>query len=117
MALKKREAATSWRRWSWALWCASFAPVVFFIYQNWLASKWAQEQLGKGAFVCGTGIFALAIACLFLSAALSVAGFLLGVVGYVKVEKPRPKERMLEVALLGLVPLAGLFLLAGLLSL
>jgi hypothetical protein len=117
MARKTREAVRSLRWWSWALWGASYAPVAYFFYQNWLAAKWAQQQLGNGAFVCGTGILVLAIACIFLSAVFSTTAAVLGVVSYVKVQRPRPKKRMLEVALLGLVPLVATIFLAGLLNL
>lgn len=117
MALQNAEAMKSLRWWSWTLWGLSFAPVAYFIYQNWLFSKWAQQQSGNGTFVCGTGIFVLAMGCIALSAAFSVSGALLGVASYFKVQRPRPQRRMLELALLGVVPLAFCVFLAALFSL
>ena len=75
--------------------------MAYFKYQNWLFSQWASEQAGNGGFVCGTGIFALLATCIAAGGILSAAGSLLGLIGYVRAEKPRPRKRLLEVLIVG----------------
>lgn len=80
----------------------SFAPVAYFMYQNWLFSKWAKEQASGGGFVCGTGIVALLALCIAVSAVFSLLAALLGFIGYLRIDKPRPGKRLLEIALVGM---------------
>lgn len=98
----------SFRFWSWLVGAASIAPVAFYAYQEWQFSRWAKQQAADSAFVCGTGIVALFMLCVLVAAVLSVSAMLLSLVGYLKLHRPRPKTRMLEIALLG----AG-FIFAG----
>ncbi|MFS2002024.1 hypothetical protein ACEN9F_00230 [Duganella sp. CT11-25] len=93
----------SLRFWSLMLGTASLAPMVYFAYQNWLFSQWAKEQSVNGGFVCGTGMVALLALCIVAGGAFSAVGSLLGLIGYFKIEKPRPRMRILEIGLVGSV--------------
>ncbi len=81
----------------------SIAPVAYFMYQNWLFSQWAKDQANNGGFVCGTGMFALLALCIVVAGVISAAATLLGSIGYLRIEKPRPRKRLVEIALLGSV--------------
>lgn len=101
--MKIFESVKSLRFWSLALGAASVTPLAYFMYQNWLFSQWAKEQSENGAFICGTGIVALFSLCIVIGAVFSAKGSLLGLMGYLKIEKPRPSIRILEIALVGAV--------------
>lgn len=93
----------SLRYWSLMFGAASIAPMVYFAYQNWMFSQWAKEQASTGNFVCGTGMFALLALCIVAGGAFSAVGSLLGLIGYFRMEKPRPRIRIFETALVGSV--------------
>jgi len=91
----------SFRFWSLTLGATSIVPVIYFMYQNWMFSQWASAQTSSGGPVCGTGIFALLLICTVVGGVFAAAGSLLGMIGYLRTEKPRPKKRLFEIALVG----------------
>jgi hypothetical protein len=91
------KSVRSFRFWSLLLCATSVLPIAYFVYQNWLFSQWAKERVSAGGFVCGTGIFALLALCAVLTCVTSGAASLLGIVGYLRDEKPRSKARLLEI--------------------
>lgn len=99
--MKLFKLVKSLRFWSLMLGAISIAPLVYFAYQNWLFSQWAKTQAGNGGFVCGTGIVALLSLCVVVGGVFSAGGSLLGLIGYFKIEKPRPRIRILEIGLVG----------------
>ncbi|CAN7196961.1 hypothetical protein LJR289_000507 [Pseudoduganella sp. LjRoot289] len=46
-------------------------------------------------------MFALLAFCIFVCGIFSTTGILLGVIGYLRTEKPRLKKRLFEIVLLG----------------
>lgn len=105
----------SFRFWSLLLCATSGLPIGYFIYENWLFSRWAKERVSDGGFVCGTGIFALAALCAGLTCIALSGASLLGIVGYVRSEKPRLKIRLLEIAAIATCTVAAFALAGGLL--
>lgn len=93
----------SFRFWSLVLGVTSIMPLAYFMYQNWLFSQWAKEEVSNGGFVCGTGMFALLALCVVVAGAFSGIASLFALVGYLKAEKPRPRMRLLEIMLVGSV--------------
>jgi type II secretory pathway component PulM len=73
------------------------------MYQNWLFSQWAQERVRNREFVCGTGMFALLAFCVVIAGTLSGVAALLGLAGYFRMDRPRPKKRLLEIMLISSV--------------
>jgi len=88
----------SFRFWSLAMGALSLLPLAYYIYQYWLFAQWAQERASNGQFVCGTGIVLLLGFCAAVTAAFSGIATLLGFIGYRRIQKPRPGNRLLEVA-------------------
>ncbi|RFP13001.1 hypothetical protein D0T25_29300 [Duganella sp. BJB488] len=93
----------SLRFWSLMLGAVSIVPMIYFAYQNWMFSQWAKEQASAGNFVCGTGMFALLALCIVAGGAFSALGSLLSLIGYFRMEKPRPRIRIFETALVGCI--------------
>lgn len=58
-------------------------------------------QASKGQFVCGTGLAAVFALCITITGVFAAAASFLGVVGYLKMPKPRPKRRLAEIAVIG----------------
>ena len=105
----------SFRFWSLLLCAMSVFPIAYFMYQNWLFSQWAKERVSAGGFVCGTGMFALLALCAVVTCVTSGAASLLGLMGYVRSEKPRSKIRLLETTTVATYAAAAFVLTGGLL--
>jgi hypothetical protein len=105
----------SFRFWSLLLGAISVSPIAYFMYQNWLFSQWAREQVSTGGFVCGTGMFALLALCSVITSVTSGTAWLLGIFGYLRSEKPRPKIWLLEITVIGTLMAAAVVLTGGLL--
>lgn len=93
----------SFRFWSLLLGMASIAPLAYFVYQNWMFSQWAKTQASNGGYVCGTGMFALLAFCIAVGGIFSATGSLLGIIGYLRIARPRPRRRVFEIVLVGAV--------------
>ena len=101
------EAVKTLRGWSWILGAVSLAPIVFFLYQNWLFSQWAKKLASNGEFVCGTGIIAIFILCTVVATCLSAVATFIGFLGYLEIDKPRPRKRLFEVLVIGSILVAA----------
>lgn len=95
------KSVKSFRFWSLMLGIASIVPLAYFVYQNWMFSQLAKAQASNGNYVCGTGVFALLAFCIAVGGIVSATGSLLGIVGYLRTERPRPIRRVFEIFLVG----------------
>jgi hypothetical protein len=105
----------SLRFWSLLLCATSVLPIAYFVYQNWIFSRWAKERVSTGGFVCGTGMFALLALCAVVTCVTACAASGLGFVGYLRSEKPRSKIRLLEITTVATYAAAAFVLTGGLL--
>ena len=88
---------------------ALVVPAAWFFYQQWRFVEWAKTAEGP---VCGMPFLAALIGAVLLAAALSFVASCFGVAAFVRLPKPRPKRRLVELLALSL-PIwlsGGLFL-------
>jgi uncharacterized membrane protein len=89
---------------SWLLGMVSVIVPIVLIYNGYIQKE---EMLRNGRRVCGLIYAGGIIASIFLSSLVSLSALLVGSVGYFRVPKPRPKQRLVELAVLGLPLLLG----------
>jgi len=86
------------RRLSWSVGAAAvLLPGGFWYRQQRHFDAWASQQQGA---VCGTGIFAVLIMCLFVAGVLSLVATILGVFAYRREPGPRTVRRNAEILLI-----------------
>jgi hypothetical protein len=108
-----RRLIFSFRHWSWLFAATIVVPVAYFIYQNRVFSTWAKERARNGEFVCGTGLAVLLGACFVLICLLWAVASTLGLIGYMRIEKPRPKGRLRELWLVVSTLIVAIVLMAA----
>ena len=86
------------RRTSWMVGAAAvLLPGGFWYWQQRAFDAWASKRQGP---VCGTGIFAVLILCLFVAGVLSLAATILGVLAYRRRAGSRTMRRDAEILLI-----------------
>ena len=88
------------RGWSRLLGVVAVAlPAAFYAQQLLAFSRWAKSQEG---FVCGMPLMAAMFLAVLSSAFLSFLALAVGLAGYRDLPTPRPRQRVLELGLVGL---------------
>lgn len=74
-------------------------PAAWFFYQQWRFAEWAKTAEGPA---CGMPFLGALLSAVLLAAALSLVAASFGVAAFLRLPKPRPKRRLVELLALSL---------------
>lgn len=74
-------------------------PAAWFFYQQWRFAEWAKTAEGP---VCGMPFLGALLGALMLAAMLSFVASGFGVAAFLRLPKPRPRRRLVELLVLSL---------------